>query len=644
MTTRLLLFLLILALAGPAAAQSSRDANCDGAIDAGDPTAIVGSLFAAVPTSCQAADVNRDGRPDAADLVAFARGPRVSYIGIASPDGRAAPSLGTLPDGTPVYFRNAGFGFLLVVEVATPPSGAPIGLTTVDSVEGDPSRRPDFQVLADRSLGNGSREICDEFGVPGQMPIDFAPLTQPLADAINDLSCRFDVATRPNTACTQNEFGQLGFVSTATRAQFCLPVTSGMVFPGGDTTIAVQVRDQSGLVGPVQRMVLRVENGPMPPTFTPLPPTATPTATDTASPTPTASATRTASSSPTPTLTRTATRTATPTGTATATPTPSATATRSHSPTPSLTATATRTATPLATDTITRTPSKTATPTRTQRGPTVTATASATRTDTARPTATGTATATPTSPVATPTRTRTHTPAGTSTPTATRTRTATATLTPPPSPTITRTRTISPTPTATVSARGPEITFFGLTRADDILLQPVGVENDIPVYEPAFGFAFSIVVEAKPGPSRARVGNSTFAVDAPDLQIQVTRPLGDGSSLVCDDAPPTLGGVPAINPPNFSSDASVTDRINDLACRFIDGGGEKVGRQCGDNTACVLGDDGIFGCVTGDATIQFCGFVGQALTFPVGDTLVTVRVRDVQGNLGLPRQLVVRVL
>ena len=118
----------------------------------------------------------------------------------------------------------------------------------------------------------------------------------------------------------------------------------------------------------------------------------------------------------------------------------------------------------------------------------------------------------------------------------------------------------------------------------------------------------------------------------PDLQIQVTRPLGDGSSLVCDDAPPMLGGVPAINPPSFDDTPSNADRLNDLACRFIDGGGNKIGRKCGDSTACVLGEDGIFGCVTTDATVQFCGFIGQALTFPPGDTLVTVRVRDVAGQ------------
>lgn len=635
-----LLPLLLLAAAVPAAAQPFRDANCDGRIDESDRATVVRTLFAASPTTCQGADVNRDGRADAADLVAFARGPGVTFIGIASPDGRPAPSLGTLPDGTPVYFRNAGFGFLVVVEAAPPPSGAPIGTTVVDSVEGDPSRRPDFQIVVDRQLGNGSRDICDEFGVPADEALDFSPLTQPLADAINDLSCRFDVATRANGSCTQNSFGQLGFVSSATRAQFCLSVTSGMAFPTGDTQIAVQIRDQSGLVGPVQKMVLRIENGPFPPTFTPLPPTETPTPTDTPSPTPTATVTRTASNTPTETLTRTATRTATPTRTDTATPTPSLTATRSQTPTPSFTATRTRAATPAATDT----PTVGSTPTRTRTGPTVTATATATRTATGAATPTRSATRTPTTPVATATRTRTATANGTATQTGTRTRTATATPSAPPSPTVTRTPTISPTPTATVSASGPEIIFFGLTRADDMLLQPVGSENGLDVYEPAFGFAFSIVVEAKPGPSRAQVGNVTFSDGAPDLQIQVTRPLGDGSSAVCDDMPPMLGGVPAINPPSFDDTPSIDDRINDLACRFIDGGGNKVGRKCGDNTACVLGSDGIFGCVTADATVQFCGFMGQALTFPPGDTIVTVRVRDVRGNFGAPRQLLVRVL
>lgn len=631
-----LLPLLALALAAPAAGQSFRDADCSGGVDEHDRDVVVQRLFADGGSSCQAADVNRDGRANAGDLIAFARGPTVSYIGIASPDGQPAPSLGRLEDGTPVFFRNAGFGFLLVVEAAPPPSGAPIGTSVMDSVPGNPSRRPDLQIVADRPLGNGSREICDEFGVPADADLDFSAVTQSLADTINDLSCRFEVATRANAACTQNSFGQLGFVANSTRAQFCLAVASGMIFPTGDTLIAVQLRDGSGLVGPVQRMLLRIENGPFPPTFTPVPPTPTPTATDTPTPTATATVTRTASNTPTETRTRTATRTATPTRTPTATDTPSRTATRSHTFTPSITITPTRTETAAAT--ATRTVG--VTPTATRTGPTATAT----RTATGAATPTRTATRTPTTPAVTPTRTRTVTPNGTATRTGTRTRTATITPTVPPSPTITRTRTITPTPTATVNARGPEITFFSLTRADDALLQPARVENGVPVYEPAFGFAFSLVVEAKPGASRARVGNLSF-VDgsSPDLQVQTTRPLGNGSTDVCDDMPPFLGGVPAINPPSFEDTAVNGDRLNDLGCRFIDGSGERVGRQCGESTACVLGEDGIFGCASGDATIQFCGFIGQALTFPAGDTLVTVRVRDVQGNFGPARQLLVRV-
>src|SRR5262245_48338093 len=94
----------------PAAAQLIRDVNCDGRVDQADRPALVEMLFGNDP-ACAAADINRDRRVSAADLIAFAAGPRVSYVGIASADGRPAPSLGTLEDGTPVYFRNAGFGF-----------------------------------------------------------------------------------------------------------------------------------------------------------------------------------------------------------------------------------------------------------------------------------------------------------------------------------------------------------------------------------------------------------------------------------------------------------------------------------------------------------------------------------------------------
>lgn len=608
----LLVLPVVLAAAGAAPAQLVRDADCNGLVDEADRAALVADLFTVPATPCPGADVNHDGVQSAADLLAYASGPRVSYIGIASPDGHAAASLGTLADGAPVYFRNSGSGFLMVVEAMPPTDGATIGTTTFESAANDPHRRPDFQIAVDRNLGDGSRDVCDEFGVPALDPLDFS-FTQSVSNTINDLACRFDVATRRSGTCTQDSFGQPAFVAERSRVQFCIPVTASMAFPNGDTRVSVQIRDSSGMLGPLQQMVLRVGSGPPPPTFTPPPPTATATITETASATATETATRTASA------TRTVTRT--PTGTRTASITP--------------------TAPPTPTATITRTRTNTGTPTRTASGPTATPTRTATRATPSTPTRTVTGssvTPSPTPSARTPTQTATRTIGGA---TATRTRTPTATVT---RSTATATRTPTGSPTATVADRGPVITFMGLTRADDVLVDPDGMSGDVAIYAPAFGYGFSIIVEAKPGASNVRAGNASFNDGgAPDLQIQVTRPLGDGSPFVCDDSPPLLGGVPAINPPNFGSDSFVVDRLNDFGCRFVDGQNERIARACGEATACVLGIDGNFGCVAGDTTVQFCGFIPQILAFPSGDTLVTARVRDLQGNLGPPRQLLIRI-
>src|SRR6185295_5098987 len=106
LVARALLTLAVIAIAAAAAsAQGLRDANCDGMVDEADRAELLRLLFADGPTPCAAADINRDARVSAADLIAFASGPRITYLGIASPDGQAAPSLGQLPDGAVVYFR-----------------------------------------------------------------------------------------------------------------------------------------------------------------------------------------------------------------------------------------------------------------------------------------------------------------------------------------------------------------------------------------------------------------------------------------------------------------------------------------------------------------------------------------------------------
>jgi hypothetical protein len=195
---------------------------------------------------------------------------------------------------------------------------------------------------------------------------------------------------------------------------------------------------------------------------------------------------------------------------------------------------------------------------------------------------------------------------------------------------------------------GPIIGFFGLILPNDELIDPDGVDpTGIPIYERPFGSGFSIVVEAERGISNRNV--ATFAFDEfgrPDLQIQVNRPLGNGSTLVCDDGMFQLevGGVPAINPPSFADDQGISDRLNDFGCRFQNGAGLPVGRACNEKFACIRFDNGAFGCVSPQAQRQFCGQISQNLEFPVGDTTVTTRVRDVDGNLGPPAQIIIRVV
>jgi len=186
-----------------------------------------------------------------------------------------------------------------------------------------------------------------------------------------------------------------------------------------------------------------------------------------------------------------------------------------------------------------------------------------------------------------------------------------------------------------------------VVRADDTLVQPGGVTPaGIPIYERA-DYGFSLVVEARPGGSLAKVGSSTFNYNPsdptvlPDLQVEVSQPLGNGSTAVCDSSGTTAGGVPAINPPDFSPLPSVAAAINDLTCRFLDGAGTPAGRGADD--ACVALSNGGFGFVAMDSTIQFCGAVDKPIAFPVGDTVITARVRDLLGYLSQPAQIVLRV-
>ena len=159
-----------------------------------------------------------------------------------------------------------------------------------------------------------------------------------------------------------------------------------------------------------------------------------------------------------------------------------------------------------------------------------------------------------------------------------------------------------------------------------------------------------IVVEAAAGLSGAPPGKSLTPVpptNRSDLQIESNRDMGSNpTAQVCDKGPaPQGGGIPGVNPVSFAEDdPTVTDRLNDFGCRFgvfNTGSGTNATGPC---TKVDATQDPML--VTRGAppgTAQFCDQVSTVAAFPPGDSIVTVKVRDENGNLGPTKQIVIRV-
>jgi hypothetical protein len=182
-----------------------------------------------------------------------------------------------------------------------------------------------------------------------------------------------------------------------------------------------------------------------------------------------------------------------------------------------------------------------------------------------------------------------------------------------------------------------------VARADGLPVASIGPQDDgyLTYVRPASGFI--IYIEARPGISGLPVATVTFESSLsdpnvlPDLQVLVSRALGNGSPAVCDDGPaPPLGGVPATLPAAFGGTQAVANAINDLSCRF-DARGSS-------GQACTRDSFGVY-TFTGNSTVQFCTSpgVGIELAFPIGDTIVTARVRDIAGQPGHSKSIAIRV-
>lgn len=188
---------------------------------------------------------------------------------------------------------------------------------------------------------------------------------------------------------------------------------------------------------------------------------------------------------------------------------------------------------------------------------------------------------------------------------------------------------------------GPVVTFAGIARADGKPIEKVSVTKDgTPVFSNFVGSGFMVVIEGAPGFSDLEVGKSIFRHEPddpsarPDLEIEVDRPLGDGSKVVCDARPPTFGGVPAIKPASFAETTEITAALNDLSCRF-----EVFGES---EYSCTVDQYGEFKFIGEKSAVQFCMVVARKWNFPDGDTTVSVRLRDREGNPGPVSKFILR--
>jgi hypothetical protein len=206
----------------------------------------------------------------------------------------------------------------------------------------------------------------------------------------------------------------------------------------------------------------------------------------------------------------------------------------------------------------------------------------------------------------------------------------------------------TPTPTPLPpSAPGPDITFLGIASADDIPQEPSGVDDaGRPIFVWPVGQGLSLIVEARPGTNLTPVGRQAAVQDGaslPDLQVILSNPLGDGSMALCDTDLPNVGGVPAVQPFEFSDTPEVIQAINDFGCRADDGFGDPQGRAAPPGACTRLQPSGEIGPVAKRTTVQFCIPIARAWAFPEGQTRIAARVRDVTGQTGPPREIVLQI-
>lgn len=167
--------------------------------------------------------------------------------------------------GRRIYQVNGG-QLLIVVEGAKGLSNQQVGQSTLPA---PPDRRPDIQIETARPLGDGAHSACvggaGGGGVPGIDPPNFTPETPPgpLTSALTSFACQFEYHPGGSQCTWSGDPTSLGFVNSASTAQFCDVMSANAPFNPGDSIVTVWLRDTGGNTGPTKQIVVRV-NTPTP--------------------------------------------------------------------------------------------------------------------------------------------------------------------------------------------------------------------------------------------------------------------------------------------------------------------------------------------------------------------------------------------
>jgi hypothetical protein len=123
----------------------------------------------------------------------------------------------------------------------------------------------------------------------------------------------------------------------------------------------------------------------------------------------------------------------------------------------------------------------------------------------------------------------------------------------------------------------------------------------------------------------------------PQLQIESTQDMGNGSNPVCSSngSENVNGGIPGVNPPDFTPTSSIINTLQSFAVWFTY---QSPGYAC-----TFAPGGGSYSYVNSSATAQFCDEMNLPQAFSTGDSLLTAQLMDAGGNVGPTAQIIVRV-